>query len=216
MLANELAVALGPRGWNVLHPSVDGFHHPRERRYRKGKYSAIGYYEDAHDYQAVIGCLLGPLSGDVFPVLIRQIAYDLYTNRPVAAAPVSVGVDSVLLFEGLFLFRKELNAYWDFRILLDIDSGNRLVASSDGTRQGSPQRISFGESTKSDMNGLGRSTLRKRTPNLRRTLSLTTAILSPSSAVEANRYPWSRLSRWALLVSAGRYCRFASRKRLSH
>ena len=63
-LADALALALIPSGLEVLRPSVDGFHHPRERRYRKGEFSAVGYYEDAYDYQAVIDCLLEPLSGD--------------------------------------------------------------------------------------------------------------------------------------------------------
>ena len=125
-LANELALALRPSRWTVVRPSVDGFHQPRERRYQKGEYSAIGYYEDAYDYQTVIDCLLGLLSGAVFPVLCRQAAHDVRTNMPVAAPPISVSCDSVLLFEGLFLFRRELNAYWDFRILLDIDPATSL------------------------------------------------------------------------------------------
>jgi uridine kinase len=37
------------------------------------------------------------------------------------APPIPVDANSVLLFDGLFLFRRELNTYWDFRILLDID-----------------------------------------------------------------------------------------------
>lgn len=129
VLANELALALAPTGWNVLRSSVDGFHHPRERRYKKGEYSAAGYYEDAYDYQTVIDSLLGPLSGHSFPVWCRQVAHDVRTDMPVAAPPVSVGADSVLLFEGLFLFRRELNAYWDFRILLDIDAETSLFRS---------------------------------------------------------------------------------------
>jgi uridine kinase len=131
ILANELASALGPRGLEVLRPSVDGFHHPRERRYRQGEYSAAGYYEDAYDYQAVIDSLLRPLSGSVFPVACRQIAHDVRTDMPDAAPPIRVGAGSVLLFEGLFLFRRELNAYWDFRILLDIDPATTLSRALD-------------------------------------------------------------------------------------
>jgi len=37
------------------------------------------------------------------------------------APPIVVDANTVLLFDGLFLFRRELNAFWDFRILLDID-----------------------------------------------------------------------------------------------
>ena len=127
VLANELALALAPTGWNILRPSVDGFHHPRERRYQKGEYSAVGYYEDAYDYRSVIDSLLGPLSGDSFPVWCRQVAHDVRTNMPVNAPSICVGADSVLLFEGLFLFRQELNVYWDFRILLDIDAETSLA-----------------------------------------------------------------------------------------
>jgi len=126
VLANALATVLSRTGLKVLRPSVDGFHHPRERRYQKGEYSAPGYYEDAFDYQAVIDCLLGPLSGNTFPVMCRQVAHDVRTDLPEEAPPVSVGADSILLFEGLFLFRRGLNAYWDFRILLDVDPETSL------------------------------------------------------------------------------------------
>ncbi|HTA40809.1 MAG TPA: hypothetical protein VK789_00100 [Bryobacteraceae bacterium] len=126
MLADELASKLTASNLEVLRPSVDGFHHPRERRYRKGEYSAAGYYEDAWDYEAVIRLLLSPLSGDVFPVLCRQVARDVRTDMPDIAPPASVGADTVLLFEGLFLFRRELDTYWDFRVLLDIDAATSL------------------------------------------------------------------------------------------
>src|SRR5579863_6952546 len=58
-LANEVALTLDRRGLAVLRKSLDDFHHPRERRYGKGEYSAAGYYEDAYDYPAVIHYLLG-------------------------------------------------------------------------------------------------------------------------------------------------------------
>jgi uridine kinase len=49
MLAEELGALIDEQGWQVLRLSVDEFHHPRERRYRQGEYSAQGYYEDAYD-----------------------------------------------------------------------------------------------------------------------------------------------------------------------
>ena len=67
VLADELASTLAAAGLDVLHPSVDGFHHPRAHRCRKGEYSARGYYEDGFDYQTVIDRLLGrkqPLDPD--------------------------------------------------------------------------------------------------------------------------------------------------------
>jgi len=126
MLADELGQVLHSRGFEVLRPSVDGFHHPRERRYRQGEYSARGYYEDAFDYEAVRRSLLEPLSEHVFPVMCREVTFDYRRDLPVDAPLVSVGANSVLLFEGLFLFRREINAYWDYRVLLDIDPETAL------------------------------------------------------------------------------------------
>lgn len=130
VLANELASVLGPRGWGILRPSVDGFHHSRERRYKRGEYSALGYYEDAYDYQTVIKFLLGPLSGDAFPVLCRQVAHDVRTDMLVTDPPVSIGVNSVLLFEGLFLMRPEIDSL-DIRVLLHVDFATSLSRALD-------------------------------------------------------------------------------------
>jgi uridine kinase len=124
VLANELASTIIVRkpGMEILRPSVDGFHHNRERRYRQGEYSATGYYEDAYDYQTLIDHLLAPLSGTVFPVLCRQVSHDVRTDMADIAALTSISANSILLFDGVFLFRRKLNSYWDFRILLDVDA----------------------------------------------------------------------------------------------
>jgi uridine kinase len=58
MLAEELGVLIGRRGFEVVRRSIDGFHHLKERRYRQGEYSARGYYEDAYDYEAVVETVL--------------------------------------------------------------------------------------------------------------------------------------------------------------
>jgi uridine kinase len=104
MLAAELGALLGSQGFQILQLSVDGFHHPRERRYRQGEYSPQGYYEGAYDYRAVVDKLLQPSSG-------------------------------ILIFDGIFLCRRELNPYWDFRVLLDVDrdtSLSRAIARDTG------------------------------------------------------------------------------------
>jgi uridine kinase len=119
-LADSLAPLLRAWGSDVLRPSVDGFHHPREYRYRKGEYSAIGYYEDAFDYAAIAASLLEPLSGTDFPVICHHASHDVRTDVPIAAS-ILASIDTVLLFDGVFLFRPELNGYWDLRVLLHVD-----------------------------------------------------------------------------------------------
>jgi uridine kinase len=138
MLADELASALTSARPDlaVLRPSVDGFHHTRERRYRQGEYSPTGYYEDAYDYKTIAECLLEPLSGNMFPVSCKQVSHDWRTDLRDDAPAVSVTADTILLFEGLFLFRREINSYWDFRILLEIDAESsiaRAVQRNTGT-----------------------------------------------------------------------------------
>jgi uridine kinase len=125
-MADALGSVLVSHGLEVLRPSVDGFHHPKERRYQKGEFSAAGYYEGAYNYQAVIDYLLKPLSGNEFPALCRQAAHNWRTDMLDTAPPIPVDANTVLLFDGLFLFRRKLNVYWDFRILLDIDSATSV------------------------------------------------------------------------------------------
>lgn len=124
MLADELAArisALRPK-IQVLRPSVDGFHHLRARRYAQGEFSPQGYYDDAYDYDAIVRLLLKPLSGDTFPVHCRQVSSDVRRDMAVDAPPVLVDANAVLLFEGIFVLRDAIDAYWDFRILVDVDA----------------------------------------------------------------------------------------------
>lgn len=142
-IADDLGGILTAKGFDVLRPSVDGFHSPKEHRYRQGAYSATGYYEDAYNYQLIIDALLAPLSGKQFPVPCRLVAFDYRKDMPVDSPPLNVGENTILLFEGLFLFRRELNAYWDYRILLSIDAQTSLSRAliRDTESVGTPEEI---------------------------------------------------------------------------
>src|SRR5437868_7802169 len=60
-LADELALLIEAQGRPVIRASIDGFHHPRCVRYRRGPDSPEGYYEDSFDYAALRTVLLDPL-----------------------------------------------------------------------------------------------------------------------------------------------------------
>jgi len=47
--ADELAAALAPFGRPVIRAGVDGFHHPRAVRYRRGRESPEGFFRDSYD-----------------------------------------------------------------------------------------------------------------------------------------------------------------------
>ncbi len=120
MLADELVQPLEDRGRTVIRASIDGFLRPREERYRRGADSPEGYYYDSFDYESLRSQLLLPL-GPGGSRLYRRASFDFLANEaldePVRYAPL----DSVLLFDGVFLLRPELEDCWDYRVFLAVD-----------------------------------------------------------------------------------------------
>jgi uridine kinase len=116
--ADRLGSAVEQIGRPVIRSSVDGFHNPREIRYRRGRTSPEGFYLDSYDYAALRTHLLDPLgpggSGVYCPA-----AFDHVTDAPLPAQTHLAAAGSVLILDGLFLHRQELRDFWDFSIFLD-------------------------------------------------------------------------------------------------
>jgi len=116
-LAGEIGASVAARGRPVIRLSMDGFHHPRSHRYRQGRGSADGYYEDAYDFASFATAVLCPLgpggSGYYRPAII-----DLATDTAVDGAPVAAPRDAILIVDGSFLQRDELRDEWDVRIFV--------------------------------------------------------------------------------------------------
>lgn len=113
LLAHELRSA----GRDVIRSSVDGFHHPRTVRYRLGR-TPEGFYRDSYDYGGLKRSLLDPLSPGG-SLTYRTAIFDHVSDGVVAPPERKATAGSVLVFDGLFLHRPELRAYWDFSIYLD-------------------------------------------------------------------------------------------------
>ncbi|MFJ6209103.1 hypothetical protein [Lysinibacillus sp. NPDC092081] len=119
-LANELAEELRRRKKEVVRTSIDNFHHPRAIRYRQGKDSAIGYYEDAHDYQAFKEKLLIPL-GENGNRQFQTISFDLEKDEYVNPKQQLAKVDTIFIVDGTFLLKKELIHLFDYKIFVLTD-----------------------------------------------------------------------------------------------
>lgn len=117
--ADELAAAVAKVGRPVARVSMDGFHHRRARRYRQGRLSSDGYYEDAYDLSAAARDLLSPL-GPGGTRRYRQRIIDLATDEPVDEWAVAEP-DAVVVVDGSFLQRPELAPLWDEVIFLHVD-----------------------------------------------------------------------------------------------
>jgi uridine kinase len=114
-LAREVCDAVAAHGRPVVHLTMDGFHHPREHRYRKGRMSARGYYDDAYDFTAFAAHVLIPLGpgGDRrYRERIIDLPSDERRDEPLVEAPA----DAVVVVDGSFLQRPELVMHWDHRI----------------------------------------------------------------------------------------------------
>lgn len=117
-LADALAARLAPRR-PVIRISIDGFHHPRQTRHRRGPLSPEGYFEDSFDYQAVRRLVLEPL-GPGGDRRYRRAIFDHRTDAERAVPAEAAPEGAVLLFDGVFLQRPELRDHWDLRVFVEV------------------------------------------------------------------------------------------------
>jgi uridine kinase len=118
MLAEELVDPIQKRGRPVIRASIDGFHNPAQRRHHRGVTSPEGYYHDSFNYQALIASLLAPLG----PSGSRQYRTKVFDYRSDAELQEPLRLaenDAVLIFDGVFLLRHELQPHWDLTIFVD-------------------------------------------------------------------------------------------------
>jgi len=116
-LADELGDALRARGRSVVRATIDEFMHPKAVRYRRGIDSPEGCYDDSFDFDALHEALLLPL-GPAGSRQYRERSYDRDADRVVRPPTATAPNDAVLLFDGVFLMRPELNESWELRILV--------------------------------------------------------------------------------------------------
>lgn len=89
-------------------------------RYRRGAESPEGYFLDSFDHDAIHANLLAPL-GPGGTRRYRTTAFDHQADQAVQAPQLVAPRRAVLIFDGVFLLRPELNGSWDFRIFVAVD-----------------------------------------------------------------------------------------------
>jgi uridine kinase len=120
-LADELVRYLDDLGRHVVRASIDGFHNPREQRIAKGNFSPEGYFCDSFNYKSFIDGFIRPIKEARRKLALRAATFDFRTDREVDDKVVEIFPASIVLFDGIFLFRAELVDFWDYRIFLEID-----------------------------------------------------------------------------------------------
>jgi uridine kinase len=119
-LADELVGSIERLGRTVIWAQIDDFHRPMAERYQLGRLSPEGYYLYSFDYPAIRERLLLPL-GPGGNRRYCSAVFDQPKDLPIDVPEREAPVDAILLADGVFLFRPELNDLWDVRIFVDAD-----------------------------------------------------------------------------------------------
>jgi uridine kinase len=122
---HELAEQVVHSGRQALRVSLDDFKKPWRDRHLYDRESGEGYYRNAFDYDAVVRLLLDPLrpggSGECALCSIDPLTQADHSSVRIRTAP-----DAVLIVDGVFAFRPEINCHWDYRIRLEVDPETSL------------------------------------------------------------------------------------------
>jgi uridine kinase len=88
-------------------------------RYRQGRDSPAGYYEDTFDNAALRISLLDPLGPDGNREY-RTAVFDFRADKPLVEPLARASERSILLVDGVFLLRPRLQEAWDFTIFVSV------------------------------------------------------------------------------------------------
>lgn len=116
-LAEELVPLIQSHGRPVIRASIDAFHNSALIRYQRGTASPEGYYHDSFNYRALVELLLVPL-GPEGTLQYCPAVFDHRTDSEIQFELKAAESNAVLLFDGIFLNRPELNKQWDFSVFI--------------------------------------------------------------------------------------------------
>ena len=102
---------------------LDDFHNPKAIRYA-GSDQADNYYNKSFNIDLIIKKILSPIKKKS-PVSLRLKTLNLTTDKYENEHDYNIDVNTIVILEGVFLFRKELAAYLDYKVFLDISLEER-------------------------------------------------------------------------------------------
>ena len=116
--ADALAERLGAAGRPVVRASIDGFHHPLAHRRAEGR-TPEAVWSRHFDYAALRHELLDPWRAGP-PASFRTAVHDVVTDAVLQQEARPVPPSGVLVVDGLFCQRPELDGCWDRVVFLDV------------------------------------------------------------------------------------------------
>jgi len=114
--ANKLAKYLNSENINAIQVSIDGFHYNKEVRYKQGRDSAKGYYEDSYDEIAFVEKVLESSQSEI--PNITKATHNLETDKYLNLRPTEIDNKTVLITDGAYLYKPNYRNHWDLKIYL--------------------------------------------------------------------------------------------------
>lgn len=116
VFSQKLAAYLKSENINAIQISIDGFHFNKEVRYRQGRDSAKGYYEDSYDESAFVEKVLVSSQSEI--PHITTATHNLETDEYLNLNPSLIDNETVLITDGAYLFKPNYRKHWDLKIYL--------------------------------------------------------------------------------------------------
>jgi phosphoglycolate phosphatase len=116
--AKALGNYLKTNGYPTQIIAIDDFHNPKAVRY-SGRDPADNYLNKSFNFEKLTEKLLKPIQ-ETGRVNTRMNLLNLETDKYDTVKHYSIGPDTIVILEGVFLFRKEIAPYIDLKVYLDI------------------------------------------------------------------------------------------------
>lgn len=123
--AEKLVKYLNENNFTALHVSIDGFHFNKAHRYKQGRDSAKGYYEDSYNEIAFVEKVLKLSQADI-PSYISA-THDLETDEYLSLEAKVIPANTIIVTDGAYLFKPIYQEHWDLKIYLKTDFNTALL-----------------------------------------------------------------------------------------
>ena len=125
IFAYNLTKYLNEHNINAINISIDGFHYNKTHRYKKGRDSYRGYYEDAYNEKDFVGKVLISSQSKI-PHYVKSI-HNLETDEYLNLKPEKIENKTVLITDGAYLFKPIFLKHWDYKIYLKTDFNTAML-----------------------------------------------------------------------------------------
>lgn len=116
VFAEKLSNYLTDKGFIAKQVTIDGFHFNKERRYRQGRDSGKGYYEDCYNEMSFVEKVLKASQAE--NPHITAATHDLESDEYLDLEPIEIDPQTVLITDGAYLFKAIYRDHWDLKVYL--------------------------------------------------------------------------------------------------